>query len=133
LGEERLAICGTVPADSQFDEPAAQGRSHRHPCSFAALGFAADLHDNALAFVQPLAARENLGVRQKGGPVVANIDERRAERRQKPHHSAEMNAAGFAAVAALDVEFDGHALFEQRRAPLARSRRNQQSAIQLGR
>ena len=91
------------------------------------------MHDYALAFVQPLAARENLALRQEGGPVAADIDERRPERRQEPHNSAEMNAPGFTAVAALDVEFDGHTRFEQRRAPLARARRYQQFASQLGR
>jgi len=110
-----------------------QARGHRQPRCFAGLGLAADLHDDALAFVQPPAARENLALRQEGGPVAANIDECRPERRQKPCDSAEMNAPGFAAVATLDVELDGNALFEQRRAPLARARRYQQFASQLGR
>ena len=91
------------------------------------------MHDCALAFVQPLAARENLAVRQEGGPVATDIDERRAERRQQSRDPAEMNAAGFTALATLDVEFDGHALFEQRGAPLARARRYQQLASQPGR
>ncbi|HMD62819.1 MAG TPA: hypothetical protein VKF83_02445 [Stellaceae bacterium] len=133
MGEERLAICGTGAADDQFDEPATQGGGHRHPCGFAALGLAADLHDDALAFVQPLAARENLGMRQEGGPVVADIDEHRTERRQEPHDAAEMNAAGLAAVAAFDEKLEGNALFEQRSPPLARAGRYQQLAIQLGR
>jgi hypothetical protein len=133
LREERCAICGTEAADDQFDEAAAQGGRHCHPCGFAGLSLAADLHDYALALVQPLAARKNFAVRQERGPVAADIDEHRAERRQKPRDPAEMNAAGFTAVAALDVEFDGHTLFEQRRAPLARARRDQQLASQLGR
>ena len=91
------------------------------------------MHDYALALVQPLAAGENLALGQEGGPVAADIDERRAERRQEPHDSAEMSAAGFTAVAALDEELDGHALFEQRRAPLAGAGRYQQFASQLGR
>ena len=48
-------------------------------------------------------------------------------------HSTEMNAPGLIAVAAFDEEFDGNALFEQRRAPLARARGYQELAIQLGR
>jgi hypothetical protein len=81
LGEERRAFCGTGASDNQFDEPAAQARGSRHPCGFAGLGLAANLHDNALAFVQPPAARENLALRQEGGPAAANVDERRPERR----------------------------------------------------
>ena len=133
MGEERRAICGTGSADDQLDEAAAQARGHRQPRCFAGLGLAADLHDYALAFVQPPTARENLALRQEGGPVAANIDECRPERRQKPCDSAEMSAAGFTAVAAFDVQFDGHTLFEQRRAPLARASRYQQLASQLGR
>jgi hypothetical protein len=133
LGEERRAICGTGPADNQFDKPAAQTRGHGHPCGFPGLGLAANLHDYALALVQPLAAGDNLALGQEGGPVAADIDERRPERRQEPHDPAEMQAACFTAVAALDEEFDGHARFEQRRAPLARARRYQQFASQLGR
>jgi hypothetical protein len=86
------------------------------------VGLAANLHDDALAFVQPPAAWENLALRQEGGPCAADVDERRTERRQKPRHSAEVNAAGFTAVATLDVELNGNALFEQRRAPLTRAR-----------
>ena len=111
LGEERRAICGPGAADDQFDEPSAQPRGHRHSCGFAALGFAADLHDDALAFVEPPATRDHFALREEGVPLVANVDERRPERRQEPHDSAEMNAAGFAAVAALDEELDGNALF----------------------
>jgi hypothetical protein len=97
------------------------------------LGLTADLHDDALAFVQPFIAWENLALRQEGGPVAANIDERRTDRRQEPHDSAQMNAPSFTAVAALDMEFNGHTLFEQRRAPLARARRYQQLASQPAR
>jgi hypothetical protein len=109
------------------------GTLHRHPRRFACLSLAADSHDDALAFVQLPAAREDLALRQEGGPAAADIDKRRVERRQKPHDAAEMDAAGFATVAALDVELDRHALFEQRRAPLAGASRDQQFAIQLGR
>jgi hypothetical protein len=63
LGEERRAICGTGAAGDQLDEPAAQARSHRHPCGFACLRFAADLDDYALTFVQSLAAWDNLALR----------------------------------------------------------------------
>jgi hypothetical protein len=105
---------------------------HRYPRRFACLSFATDSHDDPLAFVQPPAARD-LTLRQEGGPAAADIDKRRVERRQKPHDAAEMDAAGFAAVAALDVKLGRHALFEQRRAPLAGANRNQQFAIQLGR
>jgi hypothetical protein len=132
-GEERRGVCGTGAAEDQFDERAAQGCGHGHPRCFAGLGLAADLHDDALAFVRPPTARENLAVRQEGGPVAADIYERRAECGQEPRDSAEMNAAGFAAVAALDEELDGYALFEQRRAPLAGARRYQQLTSQFGR
>jgi hypothetical protein len=133
LGEERRAFCGTGAADNQLDEPAAQARGGRHPCGFAGLGLAANLHDDALAFVQPPAARENLVLRQEGGPAAADVDERRPERRQEPRDSTEMNAPGLTAVAAFDEELDGNARFEQRRAPLARTRGYQELAIQLGR
>src|SRR5215470_13910969 len=97
-----------------------QGREtpHRHAGGFAALGLAADLHDDALAFMELLAARHHLAVRQEGGPFAPDIDQRRTERREQPHDAAEMNAPRFAAVAALYVEFHRHSLFEQRRAPL---------------
>jgi hypothetical protein len=91
------------------------------------------LHDDALALVQPLAAREDIALRQEGGPVAADINERGAERWQEPRDSAEVNAPGFGAIAPLDVELDGNSLFEQRRAPLARARRYQQLASQLSR
>jgi hypothetical protein len=83
--------------------------------------------------VQPSIARENLALRQEGGPVAADIDECRAERRHQLAHPAQMNAPSFTAVAALDIELNGHSHFEQRRAPLARARRYQQLASQLGR
>jgi hypothetical protein len=133
LGEERRAICRTGAADDQFDEPAAQAGGHHYPRGFAGLGLTADLHDDALAFVQPFIAWENLALRQEGGPIAANIDERRAERRHQLAHPAQMNAPSFTAVAALDIKFNGHTLFEQRRAPLARARRYQQLASQPGR
>jgi hypothetical protein len=91
------------------------------------------LHDDSLAFVRPVAAWENFAERQEGGPIAADVDERRAKRRQEPRDSAEMNAAGLTAVAALDEELDGYALFEQRCAPLAGACRYQQLASQLGR
>src|SRR5215469_32686 len=94
---------------------------HRHAGGLAALGLAADLHDDALAFVELLVARHHLAVRQEGGAVAPDIDQRRTERREQPHDAAEMDASRFAAVAALDVELDGHTLFKQRRAPLARA------------
>jgi hypothetical protein len=112
LGEERRAICRTGAADDQLDEPAAQAGGHRHPCGFAGLGLAADLHDDALAFVQPFIAWENLALRQEGGAAATDVDERRAERRHQLAHPAQMNAPGFTAVAALDIEFNGHTLFE---------------------
>ena len=133
MREERLATFEAAAGDNQFDEPAAQAYGRSHSSGFATLGLAADLHEHPLAFVQPLAGWENLGVRQEGGPVAADIDERRTERRQQPHDAAEMNAAGLTAVAALDEELDGNDLFEQRRLPLARVRRDQQFAVQLGR
>jgi hypothetical protein len=70
---------------------------------------------------------------QEGGPVAADIDKHRAERRHQLAHPAQMDAPGFTAVAALDVQFDGHILFEQHRAPLARARRYQQLASQPAR
>ena len=133
VGRERLPTFETGAADNQFDEPAAQARGGRHPCGFAGLGLAANLHDDALAFVKPPAARENLVLRQEGGPAAADVDERRPERRQEPRDSTEMNAPGLTAVAAFDEELDGNARFEQRRAPLARARGYQELAIQLGR
>jgi hypothetical protein len=133
LREERCAICGAGAADNQFDEPSAQARGGRHPRGFAGLGLAANLHDDALAFVQPPAARQNLALRQEGGPAAADVDEGRPERRQEPRDSTEINAPGLTAVAAFDEELDRNARFEQRRAPLARARGDQELAIQLGR
>ncbi len=48
-------------------------------------------------------------------------------------NSTEINAPGLTAVAAFDEELDRNARFEQRRAPLARARGDQELAIQLGR
>jgi hypothetical protein len=90
------------------------------------------LHYDALALVQPLAAGQNLALWQKGGPVPADIDERRPVGRDQLAHPPQMNAPGLIAIAALDEEFDGHALFEQRSAPFAGTRRYQQLASQLG-
>jgi hypothetical protein len=133
LGKKRPAICRTGATDNQLDEAAAQAGGHRNPCGFASAGLAADLHDEALAFVRPPAAWENLALRQEGGPFAADVDKRCTERRQKPRHSAEVNAAGFAAVATLDVQLNRNSLFEQHRAPLTRARRYQELAIQFGR
>ena len=106
---------------------------HRYAGGLAALRLAADPHDDALAFVELLVARHHLTMGQKGGTLASYIDERRTERRKQPHDAAEINASRFAPVAALDIEFDGHAFFKQRCAPFARSGGNQESAIQLGR
>ena len=83
--------------------------------------------------MEPLAARHDLTLRQESRPFLPDIDERRAETGHQPAHSAEMNACGLAAVAALDKEFGGDAVLEQRRAPLAGAGGNQQFAAQLGR
>ena len=108
-------------------------RRRRRRWREASLGLAANLHDYLLAFVQSPAARHRLALGQKGRPVHPDIDERGAERRQQPQHAAEMNTAGLGPVAAFDIKLDGHAGLEQRRAPLAGARRDQQLAIQLGR
>ena len=102
-------------------------------CGLAALGFAADLNHQALPLMQRLMARHNLALWQEGQPIAADIDQRRSERRHKTAHPAEMDAASFAAVAALDKEFDGYPVFEQRRAPFAGGGGDQQRAVQLGR
>jgi len=81
VGRKRLPTFETGATDNQFDEPAAQARGGRHPRGFTALGLAANLHHDALTLVQSPTARDNLAMRQEGGPVAADIDERRAERR----------------------------------------------------
>jgi hypothetical protein len=84
------------------------------------------LDDDALAFVKPPAARQNIPCWQEGRPVAADINEQRVERRQQPADASEMDAADFAPVTALDVQFDRDAVLEQRRAPLARAGGDQQ-------
>ena len=106
---------------------------HCQPRRLAALGFAADLHHHALAFIEPPAARSGLALRQKRRPIAADIDEDGAERRQQSPHSAEIDAAGLGAVAALDIELDRDAILEQRRAPLAGPGSDHQLAGQFGR
>ena len=78
------------------------------------------------------AARHGLRARQESRPIAPDIDERRPERRHHPANPAEVDAAGLAAVAALDKQLDGKAVFEQRRTPLARAGGDQQFAVQLG-
>src|SRR5712671_2110418 len=51
-----LATFEARTANSQLDEPPAQRDCHRYPGRLAALGFAANLHQYALALVEPLAA-----------------------------------------------------------------------------
>jgi hypothetical protein len=133
LGGECLRAFETGTADDQLDLLTAQGRGHGYARSFAALSFAADLHNNPLAFMEPLAARHHLALRQKSRALSSYIDKRRAQRRHQPAHSAEIDAPGLATVASLDIEFDGDTRFEQRCAPLARARGYQQLALQFGR
>ncbi len=104
----------------RLGQPAAQPDGHGQPRGLAALRLAADLHDDAPAFVEPPAARRDFALRQKGRAILADVDERRAERRQQAAHPAEMDAAGLGAVAALDIERGRGPVLEERRAPLAR-------------
>ena len=94
----------------------------------AALRFAADLHDDALAFVEPTEARKNLALRQKRRALAANLDKGGAERRQQAHDAAKMNAASLGAVAAFDAQLDRRAVFDECRAPFAGPGGNQQFA-----
>ena len=133
FGREWLRALEAWSADDQLNLLTAQGRGHGYARSFAALSFAADLHDDALPLAERPAAWLGLSPGQKSRPLIAEIDERRAERRKQPEHSAEMDAAGLRAITTLDIELDGNARFEQRCAPLARARGYQQLALQFGR
>jgi hypothetical protein len=133
FGREWLGALEAWSTDDQLNLLTAQGRGHGYARRFAALSFAADLHNNPLAFMEPLAARHHLALRQKSRALSSYIDKRRAQRRHQPAHSAEINAPGLATVASLDIEFDGDTRFEQRCAPLARARGYQQLALQFGR
>ena len=66
--------------------------------------------------------------RQKSGPLLADIDQRRVETGGDTHDPAEMDAAGRVDVAALDMQFDRIAVFEPGGAPLARPGSDQQFA-----
>ena len=72
----------------------------------------ANLDDDALAFVELPAAGEDLPCRQEGRTVVSDIDEHRTERREQPAHAAEVNAACFPPIPALDEQFDRDAVVE---------------------
>ena len=87
-------------------------------CCLAALRLAANLDDDALAFVELPAAGEDLPCGQEGRTVVSDIDEHRTERREQPAHAAEVDAACFPPIPALDEQFDRNAVVEQRSAPL---------------
>jgi hypothetical protein len=130
LQRQRLAANNSRPARPQLDEPPAQRDARRHLGRLAALHLAANLDDNALAFIKLPAAREDLPLGQEGWPVAADIDEHCAERRQQPSHAAKMYAAHLVAIAPLDKELDRDAVLEQRGAPLAWAGGDQQLAGQ---
>jgi len=121
------------PPPPQLDDLAPQRNTGRHPCRLASLRLAANLDDHALAFVEPPAAWQDFAQWQEGRPIAADIDKRRAERRQQPARPAEMDATGLVPIAALDEELDGDAVLEQRGTPLARAGGDQQFAGQCGR
>ena len=129
--EARGSIEDIAPALSRSSQR--RWSFHRHPGCLAALGLAANLHDNPLALVEQLATRRKFTLWQKDRPVCADIDERRAERGHKLAHPAKVNASGLGAVTALDVKFDGRSRIEHDCAPLAQPRGDQQLASQGGR
>jgi hypothetical protein len=135
-GRQRVEACRRIEPHgsiADFLQALSWTHSHRQTGGFAALRLAADLDDDALALVELLTARDHSVLRQEGGPIPANIDERRAEWRHDPQHAANMDAPSFVIVAARDKELDRYAILEQRRAPLARTGGDQQLASQFGR
>ncbi len=127
ISNKRVRVSGDMffvsaeagPTRQQLDKPAAQHAAQRRLRRLAALRFAADLHDDPLALVEPPAARDDFALRQKGRPVAADIDQRRTQRRQQAPHAAEMDAAGLETLPALDPDLDGDAVFNERRPPFA--------------
>jgi hypothetical protein len=72
-------------------------------------------------------------LRQEGGPSAADIDLSGAERWQQTHDAAEMDAASLDAIATLDPQFDGLAVFDESRPPFAGTRGNYEFAAHGGR
>ena len=99
-----------------------QPEPFRNARGLSTLSFAADLHDDALPLAERPAAWLGFSPGQKSRPLIAEIHERRAERREQPEHAAEINAAGLSAITMLDIELDGDTRFEQRCAPLPGTR-----------
>ena len=130
IGRQHFAADEARSTDLQLDVAASQRHTGRQSCWLAALGLAANLHDHAFTLVEPAAAWKNFARGQKGWPVAPDVYERRAERRHKPPHSPEMDAARLAAIAAFDIKLDRNAVLEQRGAPIARSGGDQQVAGQ---
>jgi hypothetical protein len=112
---------------------AAQHKRGRQLRGLAALRFAADLDDDALALVEPPTAREGLALRQKGRAVAADLDECRAQRGQQTGDPPEMDAAGLGAVAAFDAQLDRRPVLQQRCAPFAGAGGNHELAAHRGR
>ena len=83
-----------------------------HARGLSALSFAADLHNDTLALVKRPTARHGLAPGQKSWPLLSDIDERRSERRHHLGDPTEVNAPGFAAIAALDKQLDRNPVFE---------------------
>ena len=132
LRRQPLASLQARTACDQCDELAAQHDAHGDSRRLAALDLAENLDQHTFAFVEPLAARHDLPLRQKGRRISSDIDQRRAKRRHQPTHPAEMEASSLVAIAALDTKFNRNVVLEQRRTPLSRTGGDQDLAAQLG-
>ena len=66
--------------------------------------------------------------RQKSGPLLADIDQRRVETRGEAHDPAEMDAAGRLDIAALDMQLDRRPVLDPGGAPFAGAGGDQQLA-----
>ncbi len=97
----------------------ADARRQQRP--LAALRLAPDLDEYPRALVRRVATD-----RQKSGPLLADIDQRRVETGGEAHDPAEMQAAGGVDVAALDMQFGRCPVFDPDGAPLAGAASDQQ-------
>src|ERR1051325_5340588 len=88
---------------------------------------APQLHSDSRALIRAGFA---LAQWQEAGPLRADIDQRRVQRRQQTHYPPDKNAAGRRRVAALDIKLDGRTVFDPGGAPLAGAGAYQELAAQ---
>ena len=117
----------------QVKAAATQRYARCHARGFPALRFAADLHDYVFTFGEPGRGPQNLAFGQKGRPVLADVDKRRAERRDEAAHPAKMDAAHLATITPFNKQLNGKPALEQHGPPFARAGGDQQLVRQRGR